>query len=259
MLELSRKKITMVIILTLGLLIIPIGIILSGWHWQMKDHYTTWDHLLFLVTQSGTAVTYAFITCVVFASVLSVLARAKMSWVLVFFTAFILLVGTQAVKTGLKSFYKEPRPYTAFLVENHVDLESFYESSRADRKMIVEDVLLGHDEMPTYLKKHWAKETGYSFPSGHAAFAVCWLMLFVLILPMTRLRDYIAVGVIAIWSALMIISRLALGMHFPIDVLVSILYVPIICLVYAKISRIAQLQPHYQALSHLPKRFIQRA
>lgn len=259
MLELSRKKLTIMTLFTLGLLTIAVGVMISGWHWQMKDHYTDWDHLLFLVTQSGTAVTYAFITCVVFATVLSVLARTKMSWMLVFFTAFILLVGTQAVKTGLKSFYKEPRPYTAFLVDNHVDLESFYESSRADRKMIVEDVLLGHDEMPNYLKKHWAKETGYSFPSGHAAFAVCWLMLFILILPMTRLCDYIAVGIIAIWSALMIISRLVLGMHFPIDVLVSILYVPIVCLLYAKISHISKLQPYYQALSHLPKRLMRRA
>lgn len=253
MLDLSRKKIIIITIATLLLLMIPILIWLTKWQWQVSASYNIVDNFLFFVTETGTAVTYAFITCLVLASFLSLVDHKK-QWLMVFFTAFILQVGAQVIKTGLKSFYKEPRPYTSHLVEHHVGLEDFYKESRAERKIIVNNVVESNQTMPTWLKKHWAKETGYSFPSGHTAFAVCWMIVFALVLPMNRKRDWVIFSTVFIWAGLMIVSRIRFGMHYPVDVFVSTIYVPIMCLLYAKITQCQLFSPCFNWLEQLQYR-----
>lgn len=255
MLMLSRRKIIMTILASILLLLIPIILWSVGWQWSLSNVYTGWDQLLFFVTQTGTAVTYAAIACIILATVLSLLVR-KTSWVIIFFTAFILLIATQVIKTGLKSFYKEPRPYTSYLVEKGVNLDEFYDAKRSVRKEIVASVIKDNKEMPEYLKTHWQKETGFSFPSGHVAFAVCWMMIFLLFLPMNRKRDWVIFSGIFIWTALMIISRIRFGMHYPLDVFASTLYVPVVCLAYAKLTQCPKITPYFECLADLPKKLL---
>lgn len=237
MIALSRYKILIISIAMLQLLAIPVILWLADWQWALDNSFDGLDQFLFFITQTGTAITYALITCIVLVTVLSLMVSRKTPWMIVVITAGILLLGSQVLKTGLKSFYKEPRPYTAVLVEKGVNLETFYQEKRAVRKEIVQDALKDQTTMPSYLKKHWAKETGYSFPSGHTAFAVCWLVIFALFLPMNRRRDWAVFTVMFIWAAFMIISRIRFGMHFPIDVFVSTIYVPIMCVIYAKLTQ----------------------
>lgn len=250
MITLSRQKLLIALFAILQLTLIPIVLWLSDWQWELDNTFDGLDQFLFWITQSGTAIVYALITCIILTLVLSWSAWQKMPWIIILATILILLLGTQVIKTGLKSFYKEPRPYTGYLVEQGVDLNNFYQEKRSVRKKIVTQALEDNTTMPIYLKKHWSKEVGYSFPSGHTAFAVTWLMIFILMLPMNRKRDWAITSIIFIWAALMIISRIRFGMHYPIDVFVSTLYVPIVCLIYVKLMQCSFLEPHFDRLCH---------
>ena len=222
------------------LLLIPIILWLVGWQWSLKINYGELDKFLFFITETGSALFYALITSIVFILILLSLVR-NMSWTFVVFTAFILLMASQVVKSSLKSFYQEPRPYTSYLVEHGVNLGDFFKDN---------------PDMPQYLKKHWSKETGYSFPSGHTAFAICWMMIVVLILPMNRKRDWIVFSITVIWAGLMMISRIRFGMHYPIDVFVSTIYVPMICLLYAKLCQSEKLNVCFQFVESLPNKLL---
>lgn len=250
MITLSRQKLLLILLATLQLILIPIVLWLADWQWELDNTFDGVDQFLFWVTQSGTAIIYALVTCISLVFVLSWAVWNKMDWIIVIATAFVLLISTQIIKTGFKSFYKEPRPYTGYLVEQGVNLDNFYQEKRSVRTEIVTKAVEDNTAMPMYLKKHWAKEVGYSFPSGHTAFAVTWLMIFILILPMNRKRDWAITSVIFIWAALMIISRIRFGMHYPIDVFVSTLYVPIVCLVYAKLTQCSRLEPYFDRLQN---------
>lgn len=262
MITLTRRKLFIIFLAIVQLVLIPGVLWLADWQWKLDQYFDGLDQFLFWVTQSGTAITYAFLTCIVLVSILSLFAWKKMHVIIIVFTAVALLIGTQIIKTGLKSFYKEPRPYMGYLVTQGVDIEGFYQEKRPVRAEIVAKAIKDNATMPAYLKSHWAKEVGYSFPSGHAAFAVTWLMIFLLVLPMNRKRDWAIVSVIFIWAALMIISRIRFGMHYPIDVFVSTLYVPLICLIYVKLTQCACFKPYWdrlynwqnQALSYVTRR-----
>lgn len=250
MIILTRRKLLIILLVVIQLMLIPGVLWLADWQWTLDNHFDRLDQFLFWVTQSGTAITYAFLTCMVLLLILSLFAWRKMDWIIIIATAFVLLIGTQVIKSGLKSFYKEPRPYMGYLVTQGVDIDSFYQEKRSVRSDIVTKAIEANTTMPSYLKKHWAKEVGYSFPSGHAAFAVTWLMIFILILPMNRKRDWAITSIIFIWAALMIISRIRFGMHYPIDVFMSILYVPLICLIYAKLTQCSRLEPYFDRLQN---------
>ena len=79
---------------------------------------------------------------------------------------------------------------------------------------------------PAWLVHHYENETGYSFPSGHTIFAATWLMLavgFTQLLGNRSFKAKLLVAGIAVWGLLMLISRVRLGMHYPIDLLVATL------------------------------------
>lgn len=253
MLMFSRRKLLIIAIAMLQLALIPIVLWLSGWEWQLRTHYGSVDQFLFFITETGSALMYALITSVILASVLALFAK-DMPWIIIIVTACILLMATQVIKTSIKLFYKEPRPYTSYLVEQGIDLDNFYQEKRSIRKATIKKVIKDNPDMPQYLKKHWSDETGYSFPSGHTAFAVCWLMMFLLVLPMNRKRDWAIGSVIFTWTALMMISRIRFGMHYPIDVFVSLIYVPIFCILYAKLSQCEKINRYCRLVETLPNR-----
>lgn len=67
---------------------------------------------------------------------------------------------------------------------------------------------------------HWAKESTWSFPSGHSIFAAAWALLGVGVLwPRKR---FLAAFILTAWAAGVLVSRLFLGMHWPVDLLASI-------------------------------------
>ncbi|WP_412763463.1 phosphatase PAP2 family protein [Rodentibacter abscessus] len=197
-----------------------------SYQWNGNSQLIEADYWLYLLTETG-SVPYALITCAVFALIWGFLFKNRKQWFLGVMVMAFAVVATQALKTGLKAVFKEPRPFTVYLAEQtHTNAENFYKNDRSQRALIARDFYSNQTDTPAWLVKHYENETGYSFPSGHAIFAATWLMLaagFTQLLGNRSWKAKLLMGAMAVWSLLMLVSRVRLGMHYPIDLLVSIL------------------------------------
>lgn len=204
------------------MLCVPLFAWVTGWHWTDDAHLIAgFDTFMYFLTESGSA-PYALITCVLFMLWLMKLAAKRYSWILVGAICATSVIGTQAIKTVAKTVFAEPRPYVVQMMGSEAKAEQFYELSRDERAVLVAQHYQNHD-FPL-VAKHREGETGYSFPSGHAIFAVSWLLLFAgLLIGMRSQAVIFAQGFAFIWAVLMLISRLRFGMHYPIDLFVSTL------------------------------------
>lgn len=196
-----------------------------NWHWQASQSYTRFDIFLYYLTETG-SMPYAVLTCLVFCFAYLFCINHKKQAVIVI-TIMLTSVGiTQLTKSLLKNIFTEPRPFIVELAEkSRISTEYFYEHSRKARKQIVLNYYHDNPQINRYLVRHHSKETGYSFPSGHSIFAATWLMLAVgfcqLLAAANKRMKWLTAG-IAVWAMLILISRLRLGMHYPIDLLASV-------------------------------------
>lgn len=201
--------------LTLLMLAIPVSVWLLDWQWQ-PSAFSTFDQWLLLLTETGSA-PYALISCVVLMLCLMWLARGRYSWFLVGFLCASSVVGTQVIKEGAKAVFKEPRPFVeVYFKQNSA---SFYALPKAEQEAVV---LQFSQSENAAVVAHQADELGYSFPSGHTIFAVSWLLMFGGLLFQTRGQAVFFAQFLAIlWAGAMLVSRLRLGMHYPIDLFAS--------------------------------------
>ena len=136
------------------------------------------------------------------------------------------MVITQGVKSGLKNAFAEPRPFVTYVTEKTgSSAEAFYAQDRKARAQIVDQFYQTQRNVQEWIKGHYADEVGYSFPSGHTIFAASWLMLavgFMQLIGNKRGRAKLLIGFMSLWAILMLISRLRFGMHYPIDLFISI-------------------------------------
>ncbi|MEN5015371.1 phosphatidylglycerophosphatase B [Erwinia sp. Eh17-17] len=209
---------------TLGmllLLIMPVGVWLSGWHWQPVP--MGWGHkLLFWMTETVTS-PWGVLT--------SVILCAWFLWCLrfrwkpaVFLLGIIVatLLSGQFTKSFIKEQVQEPRPYVLWLGKTYnITEQQFYDQERDRRSMMVRDSLAGDSQLPDWLKSHWEFETGFAFPSGHTMFAASWALLGVgLLWPRRR---YVTIALLMGWAVAVMGSRLVLGMHWPRDLIIATL------------------------------------
>lgn len=211
---------------TLLLCCVPLFTWSIAWQWQSSMLMTQWDRALYWLTETAST-PYALITCAVFPILLYPFFTSKKQWIFAVILMALATLLTQGVKSGLKNFFSEPRPYVLALSENtgHTP-DEFYQLSRPARSQWVSDFYQSQDNVPQWLKSHYAKEVGYSFPSGHSIFAATWLMLVAGLLHLLQqhhLKAKILLFFTALWALLMLISRLRLGMHYPIDLLISVI------------------------------------
>lgn len=203
---------------TLAMLLIPIVTWLSNWQWSLAIQYSeySFDYFLFLITETG-SMPYAIATCVIFTLLLAWVVKKHYAFVFVITVCASSMVTTQIIKTAMKSTFQEPRPFVSALFEDKsVD---FYQLTREQRGLAVTEKV---GTQQNFVTIHQAKEVGYSFPSGHTIFAVSWLLLVVGFCTNIQRQVVIFAHIFAItWAALMLISRLRLGMHYPIDLFIS--------------------------------------
>ncbi|MEG9482414.1 phosphatase PAP2 family protein [Mannheimia sp. HC-2023] len=203
---------------TLAMLLIPVVTWLANWQWSLAIQYPEYgfDYFLFLITETG-SVPYAIATCVIFTLLLAWVVRKRYSLFFVIAVCIASMVATQGLKTAMKSTFQEPRPFVSALFEDKsVD---FYKLTREQRGLAVTEKI---GPQQNFVTAHQAKEVGYSFPSGHTIFAVSWLLLVVGFCLNMRGQAVVFAHIFAIiWAALMLISRLRLGMHYPIDLFIS--------------------------------------
>lgn len=203
---------------TLAMLLIPVVTWLTNWQWSLAMHYPEYglDYFLFLITETG-SLPYAIATCVIFILLLAWVVRKRYSLFFVMTVCLVSMLATQAIKTVMKSTFQEPRPFvSALFKDKSVD---FYKLTREQRGLAVSEKI---GTQQNFVTAHQAKEVGYSFPSGHTIFAVSWLLLVVGFCLNMRGQAVVFAHIFAIvWAALTLISRLRLGMHYPIDLFVS--------------------------------------
>ena len=211
---------------TLLLCLVPFFIWGISYQWHGNSQLTEADYWLYLLTETG-SVPYALITCVLFALLFAFLFKNPKQWILGVIVMGISVIATQAAKTGAKALFEEPRPFTVYLAEQtHSTPENFYKNDRTLRAEMAKNFYSMDAITPAWLVHHYENETGYSFPSGHTIFAATWLMLgvgFTQLLGNRSFKAKLLVAGIAVWGLLMLISRVRLGMHYPIDLLVATL------------------------------------
>ncbi|MDU5714684.1 MAG: phosphatidylglycerophosphatase B [Citrobacter freundii] len=172
------------------LLIMPVAVWVSGWSWQ-PGHNVWWLKSLYWVTETVTQ-PWGIITHVVLCAWFLWCLRFRLKAAVMLFAilAAAILVG-QGVKSWVKDRVQEPRPFVV------------------------------QQDIPTFLRKHWQKETGFAFPSGHTMFAASWALLAVgLLWPRRRT---LTIVFLLIWATSVMGSRLLLGMHWPRDLVVATL------------------------------------
>ncbi|TGY50706.1 phosphatase PAP2 family protein [Rodentibacter caecimuris] len=219
---------------TLLLCLVPFFMWGFSYQWHGNEQLTEADYWLYLLTETG-SVPYALITCGVFALIFGFLFKSRKQWMLGVAVMAFSVIATQAVKTGLKAMFKEPRPFTVYLAEQtNQTTEKFYENDRTQRAIIAKNFYSTQPNTPAWLVNHYENETGYAFPSGHTIFAATWLMLavgFTQLLGNRSWKAKLLVGIMTVWSLLMLISRVRLGMHYPIDLFVATVFAWLVNLV----------------------------
>lgn len=215
-----KKTILVVCAFALLLIIPPMLMIMAGWHWSPENQTGVSKWLLWLTNSAGAP--YSILTSLLFIGTVIIAFRTEKTHLLkVLLVVISVVLLQQGVKTLLKSSFKEPRPYVAWLAaEHHIPTAEFYGLKRSERAELVKNTVKQDNTIAKWQRKHWQAETGYSFPSGHMLFAAGWALLLIALFWQQRLY-ILAIG-LAVWAEGIAFSRMLLGMHWPIDIIASV-------------------------------------
>lgn len=215
-----RKTALTVCIFALLLLIPPMLLIMVGWHWSPESQFESMKGLLWLTDTAGAP--YSILTSLLFLSIVTFIFRTEKKQLLKILLVIISVVLLQqGLKTALKSTFKEPRPYVEWLATQYqIPTSDFYELKRSERAKLIKETIKRDENIPKWQRKHWQAETGFSFPSGHMLFAAGWALFLIALFWQQRLYA-LSIG-LALWAEGIAFSRMLLGMHWPIDIIASI-------------------------------------
>ncbi|USD34777.1 MULTISPECIES: phosphatase PAP2 family protein [Vibrio] len=148
----------------------------------------------------------------------------------------ILLIGF-VCKTGLKQMTESPRPYTELLTHQLLipQPSHFYNLSTVQQQDVINDI---SHSVSSWRTRHWQGEKDYSFPSGHTIFAAICLAFFGQLF--IHNRRYVLATALGVWAVGMAYSRLWLGMHRPVDLMGSVLFVLMLYMLAPKFDRITE-------------------
>ncbi len=220
-------------------LVVPLFIIVINWHW-LPDTLNDKSEYFFWVTETAsypwaiiTSIFYFILFC---ALLVSKTDKMLKKIVLVWLVLVSAVLSGQVIKSIIKSQTAESRPFVLWITKEHNTTDQyFYSLTKPERAAFIKESLINSSTIPNWLSKHWQNETGYSFPSGHTLFAATFAFLAIVLLNFRR--NYIFISLIVIWTVLIEISRLLLGMHTPIDLILSVIIglgIALICYFYAK-------------------------
>lgn len=201
------------------LLLMPLAVWLSGWQWLPAP--SGWGlHVLYAITETVTQ-PWGIITHLLLCALVIVMLRPgrRNAIILVLVLSATVLLG-QGAKSLVKEQVQEPRPFVVWLEKTQqIPVAQFYTLKRKERAALVKEQLAQQNDIPGFLRHHWQKETGFAFPSGHTMFAATWALLMVgLLWPR---RQVLTVALAMAWAIGVMGSRLLLGMHWPLDLMVA--------------------------------------
>ncbi|WP_315710975.1 phosphatidylglycerophosphatase B [Brenneria uluponensis] len=230
MYELARRTVLGVIVL----LLMPLIIWVTGWQWR-PDVSGWWLLVLFWITETVSS-PWGVLTCVGLSLWFSWCLRFRWApaLALIAIMAMTILLG-QGVKSVIKNWVQEPRPFVVWLEKKHqVDSHYFYFSLGNTHTGLAKEPR-NVEQPPLWLRHYWQGEHGFAFPSGHTLFAATWALMGVGLL-WTR-RHYVTVTLLMIWAIGVMGSRLALGMHWPQDLIMATVISGILAMVATWLSQ----------------------
>jgi len=148
---------------------------------------------------------------------------------LIFFISIVFFI--QIFITGFSQFYakdlfRKPRPNQLYLMEKgYLNKEGtqFFTMPSDERRKYLEEQIKDTDEnlqdiYPPILNK-WIIDSGFSFPSGHSqtSFFLGTIIAFV-VYKLSRAKNKYLFVIPFIWAVLVALSRVVIGIHYPIDV-----------------------------------------
>jgi phosphatidylglycerophosphatase B len=125
-----------------------------------------------------------------------------------------------------KDLFDIPRPSLNYFKKEGVQLPSYEDYSelslRQRSRVISEAIALSNislRDINPYILQSWISESGYSFPSGHSqtAFFLGVLFSFIIYKTLKGKWKYL-LFVPLIWAVLVGMSRVVIGVHYPVDV-----------------------------------------
>ncbi|WP_019615165.1 phosphatase PAP2 family protein [Psychromonas ossibalaenae] len=188
----------------------------------------------FLTVFTATAGNPFFLVTTIVLCCLLLTTEVNLKQGLIICTQFgILLLLSFMLKSGLKHITEVPRPYTQELAQLQLvsSAQQFYGLTTEQKEQVITQA---EEKFSPWRVQNWHGETNYSLPSGHTIFtAVCVLFwggfLF-------RRRKYLAAVLLISWGTGVALSRIWLGMHWPSDVLTSIVCASLLILLVPKIG-----------------------
>lgn len=139
----------------------------------------------------------------------------------------ILLILSFMLKSGVKAITEIPRPYTQSLVQVDIvdSTDRFYSLNENNKQALITQV---ENRVSPARIEQWRASTNYSFPSGHTIFAaICVLFWGGFLL---RHKHYVLTAAVITWGVGVGFSRIWLGMHWPTDLMASIISASILIL-----------------------------
>ncbi|WP_241572824.1 phosphatase PAP2 family protein [Rosenbergiella nectarea] len=210
--------------LTVGaiLLLLPALLALAyGWHWNGQNNSVT-AYPFYLFTQTVTR-PWGILTSIILAAVLYRCTTSSLRNLGALLLLIVVVVwGGQGIKSLLKPYFAEPRPYVVALMEAmHQTPDDFYRHTKSERQQLVRQAETFWPTLPNWQQRHWQHETGYSFPSGHSFFVASWFLLFYSLLSIRKFWPVLIM--VTLWAWAVMWSRMLLGMHWPRDLIASVL------------------------------------
>ncbi len=193
------------------LLVMPLTVWLSGWLWQP---WTAGCHVEKPVVGDGngdpTVGNYHSCRALRLVPLVSALSAARGVDPVPYPCRRYPSAGQGGEILGSRRGSEEPRPFVIWLENTRqVPVTQFYALKRKERAKLVHEQLAQAQDIPSFLRKHWQKETGFAFPSGHTMFAASWALLAAgLLWPRRR---WGTIAVLLVWATAVMGSRLGAG------------------------------------------------
>ncbi|WP_298776366.1 phosphatase PAP2 family protein [uncultured Shewanella sp.] len=128
----------------------------------------------------------------------------------------------------IKVTTKEIRPNIALMTQYHLlNMDTFNHLDKSDRQQAMAQAIPKLEaidpniQLSSQINKHWQSTTNYAFPSGHMLFAVTLTLIINYYL--IQSGAVVLPILLMIWSVLISLSRLFLGLHWPQDILAATL------------------------------------